>query len=93
MINFQICDSEIDSGSETEEMELQNDEDEEEDEEVIEDETDSNEKEDNNVETVDNNVSDSFLPEETLDRKESVEIWKSRNETDVIGKKEINSSS
>ena len=68
-------------------MELQNDEDEEEDEEVIEDETDSNEKEDNNVETVENNVSESFLPEETLDRKESVEIWKSRNETDVIGEK------
>lgn len=66
-------------------MELQTNEDEEE-EEVIEDETDSNEKEDNNVETVDNNVSESFLPEETLDRKESVEIWKSRNETDVIGK-------
>ena len=65
-------------------MELQTNEDEEE-EEVIEDETDSNEKEDNNVETVDNNVSESFLPEETLDRKESVEIWKSRNETDVIG--------
>ena len=62
-------------------MELQTNEDE-----VIEDETDSNEKEDNNVETVDNNVSESFLPEETLDRKESVEIWKSRNETDVIGK-------
>ena len=68
-------------------MELQNDEDEEEDEEVIEDETDSNEKDDNNVETVENNVSESFLPEETLDRKESVEIWKSRNETDVIGEK------
>ena len=68
-------------------MELQNDDDEEEDEEVIEDETDSNEKEDNNVETVENNVSESFLPEETLDRKESVEIWKSRNETDVIGEK------
>ena len=67
-------------------MELQTNEDEEE-EEVIEDETDSNEKEDNNVETVDNNVSESFLPEETLDRKESVEIWKSRNETDVIGEK------
>ena len=28
---------------------------------------------------------DSFLPEETIDRKESVELWKSRNETDVIG--------
>ena len=26
-----------------------------------------------------------FLPEETIDRKESVELWKSRNETDVIG--------
>ena len=36
----------------------------------------------------DNNVErgDSFLPEETIDRKESVELWKSRNETDVIGK-------
>ena len=26
-----------------------------------------------------------LLPVETIDRKESVEIWKSRNETDVIG--------
>ena len=26
-----------------------------------------------------------FLPAETLDSKESVELWKSRNETDVIG--------
>ena len=25
------------------------------------------------------------LPAETIDRKESVELWKSRNETDVIG--------
>ena len=29
--------------------------------------------------------SDTLLPEETLNRKESVELWKSKNETDVIG--------
>ena len=28
---------------------------------------------------------DTLLPEETLNRKESVELWKSKNETDVIG--------
>ena len=27
----------------------------------------------------------SVLPSETLDRKESVELWKCSNETDVIG--------
>ena len=30
-----------------------------------------------------------LLPVETIDRKESVEIWKSRNETDVIGMRTV----
>ena len=29
-------------------------------------------------------AAESFLPFETIDRKENVEIWKSRNESDVI---------
>jgi len=61
------CDSECDS--ETEEMEVLNDEDK--DTNVAE----SNDKDD---------AAESFLPFETIDRKENVEIWKSRNESDVI---------
>jgi len=61
------CDSECDS--ETEEMEILNDEDKEEN------VAKSNDKDD---------AAESFLPFETIDRKENVEIWKSRNESDVI---------
>jgi len=61
------CDSECDS--ETEEMEVLNDENK--DTNVAE----SNDKDD---------AAESFLPFETIDRKENVEIWKSRNESDVI---------
>ena len=66
-----MCESECDSSSETEEMELNQD-----------DEADIlDTAADNNQES----ESESFLPVETIDRKESVEIWKSKNETDVIG--------
>ena len=35
-------------------------------------------------EEVDEEAHNVLLPAETIDRKESVELWKSRNETDVI---------
>ena len=35
-------------------------------------------------EEVDEEAHSVLLPAETIDRKESVELWKSRNETDVI---------
>ena len=35
-------------------------------------------------EEVDEEPHNVLLPAETIDRKESVELWKSRNETDVI---------
>jgi len=81
-ISVKLCESECDSGSEGEEMEV--------DPAqgglhahgqgrvppLVEDVDDSD--------SVSVERADSFLPEETIDRKESVELWKSRNETDVI---------
>jgi len=80
-ISVKLCESECESASEGEEMELDSDQ-------VstlahgqsrvpplVEETQDT----DSNGER-----GDSFLPEETIDRKESVELWKSRNETDVI---------
>ena len=78
----QLCESECESASETEEMELDPDH--------------GSLHEEDRVNTLTEDVKegvskveragDSFLPVETIDRKESVELWKSRNETDVIGR-------
>ena len=40
--------------------------------------------EDGDGEEVEEEAHNVLLPAETIDRKESVELWKSRNETDVI---------
>ena len=78
----QLCESECESASEGEEMELDPDQGAQQPHgqsrvpPLVEDTQDT----DSNVDR-----GDSFLPEETIDRKESVELWKSRNETDVIG--------
>jgi len=80
-IIVKLCESECESASEGEEMELDNDQ------------VSTLAHGQNRVpplveETQDTDSNgergDSFLPEETIDRKESVELWKSRNETDVI---------
>ena len=76
-----MCDSE--NESEGEEMELPNDNDED-----LLDTVDTKERTEGGDDRPEHNNEDedsnSLLPVETLDRKESVEIWKSRNETDVI---------
>ena len=77
-----MCDSESESESEGEEMELPNDNDEDLLDTVASKEI--TEGGDNRPEHNNEDDSNSLLPVETLDRKESVEIWKSRNETDVI---------
>ena len=77
----QVCESECESETEDMEMENQEVEQEEEGEEEMEDVVPET-GDDNETETEEAVVS--LLPSETLDRKESVELWKSRNETDVI---------
>ena len=74
-----ICDSECDSGSDTEEMDLPPEE-----EDLAEEEDDSNNQEDKSE--VINTEAKSLLPSETVDRQDSVEKWNLRNETEVIGK-------
>jgi len=80
-ISVKLCESECESASEGEEMELDPDQGAQQPHgqsrvpPLVEDTQDT----DSNVDR-----GDSFLPEETIDRKESVELWKSRNETDVI---------
>ena len=82
---------ELDDDDEEEEEEEEQDEEDEEEEEEEEEEMSNNvpeeSGEDHDNET-DNNLEEagavSLLPSETLNRKESVELWKSRNETDVI---------
>jgi len=80
-ISVKLCESECESASEGEEMELDHDQDAQQPHgqsrvpPLVEDTQDT----DSNVDRA-----DTFLPEETIDRKESVELWKSRNETDVI---------
>ena len=71
----QVCESECES--ETEDMEMENQEE-------VEAEEAEEEMEDIVPETETEEAVVSLLPSETLDRKESVELWKSRNETDVI---------
>ena len=75
---FQICDSECESGSDTEEMDLPPEE-----EEFAEEDEDSTNQEDKSDEAV--NGAKSLLPSETVDRQDSVEKWNLRNETEVIG--------
>jgi len=77
----EVCESECESETEDMEMENQEVEQEEEGEEEMEDVVPET-GDDNETETEEAVVS--LLPSETLDRKESVELWKSRNETDVI---------
>ena len=76
---FQICDSECESGSDTEEMDLPP----EEEEFAEEEEEDSTNQEDKSDEA--DNGAKSLLPSETVDRQDSVEKWNLRNETEVIG--------
>eukprot|EP00092_Neocalanus_flemingeri_P084641 GFUD01106364.1.p1 GENE.GFUD01106364.1~~GFUD01106364.1.p1 ORF type:complete len:885 (-),score=204.08 GFUD01106364.1:568-3222(-) len=76
----QLCESECESVSEAEEMEMDQGS-------LHEEDRVSNSEEnvkDGDCTTANVETGDSFLPEETIDRKESVELWKSRNETDVI---------
>ena len=77
-----MCDSASESGSD-EEMELPNDN----DEDLLSNTDHTEHKNDERGEADDEQREESsgvMLPDHTLDRKESVEIWKSRNETDVI---------
>jgi len=73
-----ICDSECESGSDTEEMDVPP-----EDEDFAEEEEeDSTKQEDKSDEAA--NGAKSLLPAETVDRQDSVEKWNLRNETEVI---------